>query len=89
MGAGADERLFNSVFAPLVGPGAHALVTDSVDRSSADTAALLANALALGSRAVPQPHQPALHARLKCLGLAAVLMADDRLLADDFVALLA
>ncbi len=85
IGADANERLYSLAFAPLVGPGAYALISDFVDRSSADGAALLANCLALGSRAVPQTHQPALHARLKCIGLGAVLMADDRLLSDEIV----
>jgi hypothetical protein len=89
VGADADERLYSLAFAPLVGPGAYALISDFVDRSSANGAALLANCLALGSRAVPQTHQPALHARLKCIGLAAVLMADDRLLSDEVVSKLA
>ncbi len=88
-GPDASERLFASAFAPLIGGEARSLVLDSFDLKGVGEASLLANALALASPATPQTHTPVMDGRLKCLGLAAVLMADDGILPPDVVASLA
>ncbi len=84
-GPGAYERLFSSAFAPLIGPGQHKLVVRSVDLSAPDASDLLSICLFLGADATPHTHSADLHARLKCIGLAAAIMADEDLLSSDFI----
>jgi hypothetical protein len=88
-GPGAYERLFSSAFSPLIGPGQHKLVVRSVDLSAPDASALLSNSLFLGADATPQTPSADLHARLKCIGLAAAIMADEDLLSSDMIVQLA
>jgi hypothetical protein len=53
------------------------LVVRSVDLSAPDASVLLSNSLFLGVDATSHTHSVDLHARLKCIGLAAAIMADE------------